>query len=136
MAPDRNGSPDRVAVLLDTNALMIPARFRIDIFEELRNLIGAYEPLILNEVRAELEGLARGRGKDAAAARYGLMLAEKCKTVTADDGVSVDDRIVSYARSHRCMVFSDDRALRNRLLDLQIPVISLIGKKKLDILRR
>jgi rRNA-processing protein FCF1 len=136
MAPDRDGSPDRVAILLDTNALMIPARFKIDIFEALRNLIGAYEPLILKEVRAELEGLALGRGKDAAAARYGLMLAEKCTVVATDDGGSVDDRIISYAKAHRCMVFSDDRALRNRLLDLQIPVISLIGKQKLDIIRR
>jgi rRNA-processing protein FCF1 len=136
MAPDRDGSPDRVAVLLDTNALLIPARFRIDIFEALRNLIGAYEPLILKEVRAELEGLARGRGKDAAAARYGLVLAEQCTVVPSEDGRSVDDKIVSYAKAHRCLVFSDDRELRNRLLDLQIPVISLIGKKKLDIIRR
>ncbi|MCA9703766.1 MAG: nucleotide-binding protein, partial [Methanolinea sp.] len=57
MAPDRNGRADRITVLFDANALMIQFQFRIDVFGEVRNLIGAYEPLILADVIKELRGL-------------------------------------------------------------------------------
>lgn len=125
-------------VLMDANALMIPAQFRVDIFEELRSLIGAYEPFILTEVVDELKGLARGQGRDGTAARHALILAERCTTVESGEetGGTVDDHIVVFARRHRCMVLTNDRGLRNRLLADKIPVISLKGQKKLDIIRK
>ena len=78
MAVDRDGNPHRVTVLLDTNALMMPSQFRIDLFEELRDLLGSYEPVVLTDVVNELKRLSGGHGKDAAAARLGL---EMCQTV-------------------------------------------------------
>jgi len=137
MAPYRNGSVDRITVLFDANALMIQFQFRIDIFEELRNLIGVYEPLILADVINELRGLARGRGRDGSAARSALVLAEQCARVESEipEG-SVDEKIVDYARRNGCMVMTNDRALRNTLLSYSIPVITLKQRKKLEILRR
>lgn len=124
-------------VLMDANALMIPAQFRVDIFDELRSLIGAYELFVLQEVVDELKGLARGKGRDGTAARHALMLAERCTTVECGETTgTVDDHIIGFARSNGCLVLTNDRGLRNRLLADKIPVISLKGQKKLDIIRK
>jgi rRNA-processing protein FCF1 len=48
-----------VKVLLDTNALMMPSQFQIDLFEELRMLLGSFEPVVLSGVLDELAGLSR-----------------------------------------------------------------------------
>jgi len=125
-----------VKVLLDTNALMIPVQFRIDIFDELRSLLGRYEPLVLQEIVHELEGLARGSGNDAAAARAGLMFAGRCTVVeTRSSASSVDDRVAAYAAAEGCMVVTNDRRLRDTLLAAGVPVITLRNQKSLQILR-
>ena len=137
MAVDRDGNSHRVTVLLDTNALMMPYQFRIDLFEELRDLLGSYEPVVLAEVVHELTSLSGGHGKDAAAARLGLDLSRKCTLVeSGSDEGSVDERISGFAGRHGGMVLTNDRALRNRLLMERIPVISLKNQKKLGVIRR
>lgn len=137
MATDRNGCADRVSILLDANALMIPFQFRVDLFEELRNLIGAYEPLILTEVVQELRGLSRGRGRGGSAARSALLLANRyVETGSGYSDGTVDEKILRFAGEHGCMVCTNDRNLRERLLSRGIPVITLMQQKKLGILRR
>ncbi len=137
MATDRDGCPDRVKVLFDSNALMIPSRFRVDVFEELGKIIGAYEPLILTEALHELSGLSLGHGRDGSAARFALTLAGRCHEVPSGySRGSVDEKILWYAREHGCMVVTNDRGLRDILLSAGVPVITLMHKKKLGLLRR
>jgi hypothetical protein len=115
---------------------MAQVQFRIDIFEALRDLIGAYEPLILPEVLEELRGLADSRGKDGAAARSALVLARRCLVVESGcEHGSVDEKILYYANTHGCMVVTNDRGLRNALLGKNIPVISLSGRQRLELFR-
>jgi rRNA-processing protein FCF1 len=136
MATDRNGSPGRVEVLLDANALMAQVQFRLDIFEALRNLIGAYVPLILPEVLKELRGISQSHGKEGSAARAALVLADRCTRVESDiaEG-TVDEKILYYAKTHGCMVVTSDRNLRSALLGQRITVISLSGRQRLEIFR-
>jgi rRNA-processing protein FCF1 len=136
MAPDWHGSPDRIRVLLDANALMTPVQFRIDILESLTNLIGANEPLVLSDVLDELRKISASHGKAGSAARAALMIAEKCTVVqSGQEKGSVDEKILYYASTHGCMVVTNDRGLRQALLAKGIPVISLSGKQRLDIYR-
>jgi rRNA-processing protein FCF1 len=136
MAPYWNGCPDRVRVLIDANALMAQLQFRLDIFAELTQCIGAYEPILLDCVRDELRGLAAGRGKDGSSARSALILAEKCTVVeTGSLEGSVDEKILYFASTHGCMVFTNDRDLRVALLSHGISVISLEGKQRLELYR-
>ena len=124
-------------ILLDANALMMPFQFRVDLLGELRNLIGAYEPLILTEVILELQGLSRGRGKGGSAARSALILSQRCsETASGYSDGTVDEKIVRFAGEHGCMVCTNDRDLRETLLSRGIPVITLMQQKKLGILRR
>jgi len=127
-----------VKVLLDANALMMPVQFRIDIFDELRSLLGAFEPVVLSGVIRELTGLTRAKGRDGAAARHGLVLGETCTVVTGEDlkSESVDAQMIEYAVRNGCMVVTNDRYIRDALLTRGVSVISMRNQKKLEILRR
>lgn len=136
MAADRYGRSGRVRVLLDTNALLIPAQFGIDLYTELLGIFGDFEPITLEEVVGELTGLARGRGRDAAAARVGLALARRSTIVPSGSSAeSVDERILEYARQEGCVVVTNDRELRKALLREGVDVVSMRRRKTLDLVR-
>ena len=125
-------------VLLDANALMMPVQFQIDLFDELRMLLGAFDPIVLSGVIGELTGLSRAKGRDGAAARHGLVLGERCTIVESGKLLSgsVDAQVIEYAARNACMVVTNDRRIRNALLTRGISVISMRNQKKLEILRR
>ncbi|MFA4877377.1 MAG: PIN domain-containing protein [Methanoregula sp.] len=125
-------------VLLDANALMMPAQFQVDIFDELRMLIGSFEPVVLSGVVQELTGLSRAKGRDGAAARWGLALSEKCTIVPSGEmeSASIDAQVIEYAARNSCLVVTNDRRVREALFARGIGVISLRKQKKLEILRR
>ncbi len=125
-------------ILLDANALMMPVQFKIDLFNDLQELVGGFEPVVLPGVVKELTGLARAKGRDGAAARYGLSLAQKC-TVAVDSDVksgTVDEQLIDYAMRHNCLVVTNDRLVKDRVLDRGIGVIIMRNQKKLDIVRK
>ena len=125
-------------ILLDANALMMPVQFQIDIFDELRSLLGAFEPVVLSGVMRELTGLTRAKGRNGAAARHGLVLGETCTVVTGEDlkSESVDAQMIEYAVRNKCMVVTNDRYIRDALLTRGVSVISMRNQKKLELLRR
>ncbi|CVK33034.1 conserved protein of unknown function [Methanoculleus bourgensis] len=136
MAADRHGCPGRVRVLLDTNALLMPVQFGIDLYGELLGLFGDFEPVTLEEVVGELSGLARGGGRDAVAARVGLALARRSTIVPSGSSAeSVDERVLEYARREGCVVVTNDRELRKALLREGTSVVSMRRRKTLDLIR-
>jgi len=125
-----------VRVLLDTNALLMPAQFGIDLYDELMALFGDFEPVTLEEVMGELSGLARGRGRDAAAARVGIAMARRSTVVPSGSTAEhVDDRVIEYARREGCTVVTNDRQLRKALLDEGIDVVSMRRERTLELMR-
>jgi rRNA-processing protein FCF1 len=125
-----------VRVLLDTNALLMPAQFRVDLYDELLALFGDFEPITLEEVVGELSGLSRGRGRDAAAARVGLAMARRSTVVPSGSTAErVDDRVIEYARREGCTVVTNDRQLRKALLDEGIDVVSMRRERTLELMR-
>ncbi len=135
MAFDWHGSSDRVTVILDTNALMMPAQFNVDLFEGLRELLGSYDMLIPAEVVYELRGLSTGRGIDAAAARFGLTVATRCTVLSelAED-IPVDDKVIRSAEMFNAVVVTNDKELKNRLIQRRIPVVVLRSRCKLELI--
>ncbi len=128
---------ERLKVILDSNAFFVPLKFKIDIFEELRNLLKRnVECVLLSPVKRELEALAaKGSPKTQKEAAYALRLAEKCKVVDLSETCesSPDDAIVKVASEWRSPVFTNDRALRKRLRDINVPVIYVRQKSRLEI---
>ena len=125
----------RVRVIIDSNAFFVPLRFRIDIFEELRRLLNAKPQLILlSAAQKELEKLReKGSPKMRREADFALRFAEKCTLYSTEEMSerSADDVIVEIAGRWKSPVFTNDRELRKRLRDINVPVIYVKQKSHL-----
>jgi len=116
----------------------MPAQFQIDLFEELRKLLGGFEPFVLKQVMDELDGLSKQKGHTGAAARLGLAIGAKCIIAEGRDlkTSSVDEQVIDYAAQNGCLVVTNDRHIRETLFTKGIGVISMRKQKKLELLRR
>jgi len=117
---------------------MMPAQFQIDLFEELRTILGGFEPVVLKRVIDELDGLSKQKGQTGAAARLGLSLGRTCIIADGSDlkTGSVDEQVVEYAAHNGCLVVTNDRRIRDELFTRGIGVISMRKQKKLELLQR
>ncbi|WP_336021679.1 PIN domain-containing protein [Halobellus salinisoli] len=121
-------------VILDTNALMMPIELDVRVFDELDRLFPTNIDLVVpRAVVAELEKLsAAGNGTEATAASVGRDLVSRCRVV--ETGVSyADDAVVELAAREGGYVLTNDRPLRDRLLERGVHVIGLRGRNTLEI---
>jgi rRNA-processing protein FCF1 len=121
-------------VVLDTNFLLIPYQFKIDIFLELDHLIGEpFQAVVSTKVLSELRGLARRTGTHGAAARFALKILEarKVSVGKVDSSVPVDDWVYEYAKEKRAIACTNDRELRKRLKAERLRVVGLRSRAKL-----
>jgi rRNA-processing protein FCF1 len=134
--PPSDKQPQGTKVILDSNALFVPLKLKIDIFIEVKRLLNRnIQFVLLSPVKRELELLAQ---KDTPKVRreavYALRLSEKCEFVAVKEkGETADDVIVRVARSWNCPVFTNDRRLKKRLRDISVPVIYVRQKSRLDV---
>jgi rRNA-processing protein FCF1 len=123
-------------IILDSNALFVPLQFKIDIMEELKTLLNMrFELALLSPVLEELRKLEEeGSPKTRRDASYALKLAEKLKVIDVTEKfASPDDAIVKVADKLGYLVFTNDRVLRKRLRDINVPVIYVRQKSRLEI---
>lgn len=127
-------------VVLDTNALMVPEQFKVEILSELQRL-GYTECMVPSAVIRELRNLANcARGKDKIAARIGIALAERCKIIEmgkeSEDALNADQSIENLAIQESVAVFTNDKALKKRLFSKGITVIYLRQGRYLEATKR
>lgn len=126
-----------VKVILDSNFLFIPSEFRVDIFEELESLLGRrVDPILLAPTYEEIRKIAeKGSPKMRQQASLALKLAEKCRIVQVERGFeeACDDVIVRVAKEWRSPVATNDGTLRRRLRNINVPVIYLRQKSRLEM---
>jgi rRNA-processing protein FCF1 len=123
-------------VILDSNALFVPLQFKIDIMEELKAILNMrFELALLSPVLEELRKLEKeGSPKVRKDASYALKLVEKLKVIDVTKNfASPDDAIVDVADEFGYPVFTNDRVLRKRLRDINVPVIYVRQKSRLEI---
>jgi uncharacterized protein len=127
----------KLRIILDANALFVPLQFKIDLLEELKKLLNRnFELILLSPTRQELERIAvQGSSEMRKQAEYALRLAEKCTflEVQQEKDTLADDLITQVASRHEYAVFTNDRQLRNRLRDINVPVIYVRQKSRLEI---
>lgn len=114
--------------ILDTNALLIPWHFRIDVLEELRGL--GFVPATIEPVRRELSVLMR---KGSPGAGVALRLSERCQIIETADGSTVDDQILNTALKYKAAVVTNDKLLKRELHEHSIRVVQLRSKKHLEV---
>jgi rRNA-processing protein FCF1 len=124
-----------VKVLLDTNALMVPEQFGVDIFSEMQRL-GYMDCIVPEPVLKELQYLTKKahKGHDKLAARVGLGLAERCNVVSS--GVDADAALEALAVQENAAVFTNDKELKKRLIRRGITVIYLRQGRYLEAAKK
>ncbi|MBI2133787.1 nucleotide-binding protein [Candidatus Woesearchaeota archaeon] len=124
-------------ILLDTNFMLIPGQFGVDIFEEINRIcIFSHEPVILEESLKELDGIIMGqKGKDKAAAKLAIELIKKKGIMTLKTATfkNVDKTILELAPKEGLIVATQDKELRHELKKLGVRTIVLMQKKYLKL---
>ena len=116
--------------LLDTNFLMIPGKFTVDIFFELTRF-GSPEFYTLDTVIAELKKIAASRGKNSRYARLALLLLkEKGVIILRAREKKADDEMVRKAREFA--VCTVDRGIIIALRRKGAKIFTLKAKKFVD----
>jgi len=118
---------------MDTSALTMPVEVGVRVFEELDRHLG--EPTLVApvSVRAELETLAaNSHGEEATAASVGADLLERCLELDTEAEYA-DDALVELGEDRRIdAAVTNDEPLRERLLEVGIPVFHARGHTTLS----
>ncbi len=114
-------------VLLDTNFLMMPNQFGVDIFEFLKY----YDVAVLSSCLDELKKLSKKKGSDGKAAKIALRLIEENKVEVIRAKEKCDRAILDYAPGNKCTVGTNDKALIKALKNKGVKIIRLKQKKYL-----
>jgi rRNA-processing protein FCF1 len=118
-------------VIIDTNGLMIPGQFGLDIFSELGGL-GFDSYFVAGACVRELEKIAAsGRGKDKLAAKVALSLLDRC-TIIEESGFA-DDVIIEMALEMKASVLTNDAELKKRLCSKGVTIVYLRDRTRLSI---
>ena len=126
-----------VKVLLDTNFLLVPIRFGVDIFAEAeRALNQLVELTVTSGVLREMESLKEEAGpKFQRELDFALTLASRCAVVEDEprEGETVDDSLIRLASEHGYVVATTDSELRRRLRDRGLKVLYMRQKRYLVV---
>lgn len=122
-------------IILDTNAVMAVAEFKVDIFAELERIMEVpFQICVVERTINELEKIMETqRLRFSRAAKLGLMLlkVKKVKVLPGKDLGKVDDMLVDY--SHQgALVLTQDRELKKRL---KRPFLTIRERKKVMMVR-
>jgi len=111
-------------VILDTNALLMPFQFGINLSTELKRLLGSFEIIVPSSVLDELKKL-KPRGSVKAAEALALKY-----RVWSTEGKG-DEAILSLAEELKAIVVTNDKGLMRALKKLKLPVIHLRSRTHL-----
>ena len=120
-------------VIIDTNFLMIPFQFNIDIVSEIKNLVlNNYEIIILKKSIDELNKIMiNSKGKTKLYAKMAISLAKKLKIIDSKSKKYVDDIIVDLT-DENVIVCTQDKKLKERVKEKKGKVIGM--KQKLHLI--
>lgn len=126
----------KTKVIIDTNFLLIPAQFKVDIFDEIDRIMeGQYELFIIDKTVDELHNIIeKQKGKDKAAAKMALQLLEcypitHLKTPETERHLNVDKLILKRVKGDKFVVATQDMALKRDLSRHNARLIVLRQKK-------
>jgi hypothetical protein len=144
----------RKEVIVDTNALLIPGEFGVDIFDELERL-GYLHIIVPRVVLNELDKLRKSpglKGKDKRAANVGYSLIQRYThaAVPREERVPIrsrisieevegekeeegtDEIITALALKRKAAVLTSDEKLRTKLSQAGIATVYLRGRNRLE----
>lgn len=124
-------------IILDTNFLLIPAQYKVDIFSEIDRICHFnYKLAIFDKTLDELKKI---RGKKESKSNVNLTLklikAKGLNILNSDlKDKTVDMAILGYAALSQSIVATQDSALKQSLRAKQVKIITLRQKKYLILI--
>ncbi|MDP2749971.1 MAG: hypothetical protein Q8O89_04015 [Nanoarchaeota archaeon] len=124
----------KTKIIIDTNFIMIPIQFKVDIYSEIRELCDfPYELCVMNGTIDELKKIQKDKNQkssDKMAAKIALSMLEKHKhSVIKSESKIVDDAIADYCKDKDCIVATQDGLLKKRLKEQNTKLIILRAKR-------
>ncbi|MBS3793644.1 MAG: PIN domain-containing protein [Candidatus Thorarchaeota archaeon] len=126
-------------VIVDTNFLLLPAQFGIDIFTQAEEAVDRrIEFIVLDSVAEEVERKASNAtgSKEKRLLRVTTELMKRCKKVEVDDDLAelpVDDQVLEYAKRVNGVIATNDKKLRSTARKHEIPLLILRGRKRVVV---
>lgn len=119
--------------ILDTNFLLIPHQFKIDIFTELNYLLEEHKKVLSSATVNELDGISKKMSKAGLAARFAKKILEKHPEIDViPTKLNADDFIVAYSKEHdRVVVCTNDIRLKRRINRIRVKIITLKSKSRI-----
>jgi len=111
-------------VVVDSNALLMPFQFKIDIRSEIERLVGKVDIVVPTCVLEELSRMNLSEAKGA------LRYAERFAIVQTEE--KGDRGVVEVAKKRKGAVVTNDQELIKLLKKLSIPVIRMRECQRLD----
>ena len=121
---------------MDSNFLFLVVSTGLDIFSEIENLIpGRVQFCIADPIRKELVKLSLKKSEVGRKARFALRLADKCDNIKIESKgfEKVDDVLIRFAGRNEVIVATSDKELRQRLRDINVPVIYVRGRSRVEL---
>jgi len=122
-------------LIIDTNFLLIPANFKIDIITEINRISDFnYKLCIIDKTIDELKKIKEtAKAKDKLAASIALQLINKeiFTTIKTHQDKLVDDLILAIAKKEKITVATQDKSLKKALKALKARIITMRSKKHL-----
>ena len=125
-------------IILDTNFLMIPLQFKVDIFSEIERICSFnYSLMVLEASVRELEkiaGTGKSRDRKTAVAALKLLKSKSIRIIKSEERYA-DDAIFRSADKDT-IVATQDIALKKKLAQKRTSIIILRQKKYLQLIER
>ena len=124
-------------VILDTNFLVLPLEERIDVLDQIRDLLGArpIPILLLESLEEALNKCVSSSPSERRLFKSALNLLDNI--VIESSGISqgkVDERILQFSIRRKAIVATNDKELRKRLRSLGVTVLYFReGKRRIEI---
>lgn len=131
--------PMPLPVIVDTNFLLLPAQFGIDIFTQAEEAMDRRTDfIVLDSVAEEVKRKASQAtgSKEKRLLRVTIELMKRCKEVEVDDNFAelpVDDQVVEYAKKVNGVIATNDKELRRKARKHEIPLLILRGRKRIVV---
>ena len=127
---------DRKKVILDTNFLLVPYCYRVDIFSELSSTLSSgYDIILPSSTICELKSLSKRKGKEGLAAKLALKILElrKLEITVIETNLKPDNWILSFIQKEKAIICTNDKELKKKIKRFGLNVISLRSKSKLSL---
>lgn len=125
-------------IILDTNFLLIPGQFKVDIFSEIDRIIDErYELAVIDKTLYELNKIIsdkyqKMKDRDAAKLALQLLDAKLVNTIETEEGYA--DDILTKLAGKDTIIATNDQELKKRIKAKNCNVIVLRSKSTLELI--